>query len=195
LEGCGCHKGLTNATKAQPILRCKLPPQRPSSLSTKGFLKAEPAFTNLGHNSTTELEAPKHHKAINQQVSRYQSHKSRSRDTREPKTQGPSSKREGKSNRFGEDVDQGLLLRFSKDQELWWVEGGDLANLVAPNGVFFLCRTSSLRWKKGRGIYSPSQNVAVADLEGQIIRPKYGRIIRLAGLSAPLTGKSGPFTG
>jgi hypothetical protein len=54
-------------------------------------------------------------------------------------------------------------------------------DLVAPNEVFFLCRTSSLRWKKGRGIYSPSQNVAVAELEGRIIRPKYGRIIRLAG--------------
>jgi hypothetical protein len=58
-------------------------------------------------------------------------------------------------------------------------------NLVAPNGVFFLCRTSSLRLKKGRGIYSPSQYVAVADLEGQIIRPKYRRIIRPAGLSGP----------
>jgi hypothetical protein len=33
---------------------------------------------------------------------------------------------------------------------------------VAPNEVFFLLRTSNLRWKKGRGIYSPSQNVAVA---------------------------------
>jgi hypothetical protein len=48
---------------------------------------------------------------------------------------------------------------------------------VAPNGVFFLGRTSNLRWKKGRGIYSPSQNVAVAVLEGRIIRP--------AGLSGP----------
>jgi hypothetical protein len=27
--------------------------------STKGFLKAEPTFTSLGHASTTELEAPK----------------------------------------------------------------------------------------------------------------------------------------
>jgi hypothetical protein len=67
--------------------------------------------------------------------------------------------------------------------------------LVAPNGVFFLCRMSSLRLKKLRGIYSPSQNVSVADLEGRIIRPKYGRIIRLARLSAPLARKSGPFTG
>jgi hypothetical protein len=57
--------------------------------------------------------------------------------------------------------------------------------LVAPNEVFFLCRTSSLRWKKGRGIYSPSQNVAITDLEGRIIRPKYGQIIRPAGLSGP----------
>jgi hypothetical protein len=59
LERCGCHKGLTNATKAHPILRCKLSPQRPSSLSTKGFLETELAFTILGHASTTELEAPK----------------------------------------------------------------------------------------------------------------------------------------
>jgi hypothetical protein len=56
---------------------------------------------------------------------------------------------------------------------------------VAPNEVFFLSRTSSLRWKKGRGIYIPSQNVAVADSEGQIIRPKFGRIIRPAGISGP----------
>mgnify|MGYP006163464079 CR=1 FL=1 len=33
-------------------------------------------------------------------------------------------------NRFGEDVDRGLLLRFSKDQELWLVGGGDLVILV-----------------------------------------------------------------
>jgi hypothetical protein len=64
LERCGCHKGLTNATKAHPILRCKLPPQRPSSLSTKGFLKAEPAFTILRHASTTELEAPKDNRLL-----------------------------------------------------------------------------------------------------------------------------------
>jgi hypothetical protein len=71
-----------------------------------------------------------------------------------------------------------------KDQELWWVEGRDLVNLVAPNMVFFLHSSSSLRWKKGRGIYSPSQNVVVAVVEG--------RIIRLAGLSGPLTGLSAP---
>jgi hypothetical protein len=67
--------------------------------------------------------------------------------------------------------------------------------LVAPNGVFFLCRMSNLRLKKGRDIYSPSQNVAVADLEGRIIRPKYGRIIRPAGLSGPLAGLSAPVSG
>jgi hypothetical protein len=42
----------------------------------------------------------------------------------------------GEVNLFGEDVDQGLLLRFSKDQELWWVEGGDLVIFVAPIMVF-----------------------------------------------------------
>jgi hypothetical protein len=56
---------------------------------------------------------------------------------------------------------------------------------VAPNEVFFLCRTSILRWKKGRGIYSPSQNVAVAESEGRIIRPKFGQIIRPARISGP----------
>jgi hypothetical protein len=59
LDGCGHHTGLTNTTKAHPILRCELAPQRPGSLSTKGFLKVEPAFISLGHTSTTELEAPK----------------------------------------------------------------------------------------------------------------------------------------
>jgi hypothetical protein len=34
-------------------------------------------------------------------------------------------------NHFGEDVDQGLLLRFPEDQRLWVGEGGDLAILVA----------------------------------------------------------------
>jgi len=92
LEGCGCHKGLTNATKAHPILRCKLPPQRPSSLSTKGFLKAEPAFTISGHDSTTELEAPKHNTMLSTTSSNISIHKTRSWDTREPKTQRPSSK-------------------------------------------------------------------------------------------------------
>jgi hypothetical protein len=63
----------------------------------------------------------------------------------------------GKVNRFGEDVDQGLLLRFSKDQELWWVEGGDLLKFVAPNMRYFNGGTISLRKKRGRGIYSPIQ--------------------------------------
>jgi len=95
LEGCGCHKGLTNATKAHPILRCKLPPQRPSSLSTKGFLKAEPAFTILGHASTTELEAPKHHKDLNQQVSRFQSHKQGQGTQGNPRPKGPLANERG----------------------------------------------------------------------------------------------------
>jgi hypothetical protein len=64
--------------------------------------------------------------------------------------------------------------------------------LVAPNEVFFLCRTSCFLGKNGRGIYSPSQNVAVAELEGRIIRPKYGRFGRII---RPLAGISGPFTG
>ena len=72
LEGCGCHKGLTNATKAHPILRCKLPPQRPSSLSTKGFLKAESAFTKLGaqlHNWIGGSQAPQSNQSTSIKIS------------------------------------------------------------------------------------------------------------------------------
>jgi hypothetical protein len=65
------------------------------------------------------------------------------------------------------------------------VEGGDLAMGLAPNSVLFLMRTSSLRKKKGMGIYSPSRDLAVAASGDRIIRPKVGRIIRLAGLSGP----------
>jgi hypothetical protein len=54
---------------------------------------------------------------------------------------------------------------------------------VAPNIVLFLMRTSNLRWKKGRGIYSPSRDLAIAASAGWIIRPKVGRIIRPTGLS------------
>jgi hypothetical protein len=43
-----------------------------------------------------------------------------------------------------------------------WVEGGDLVDLVAPNMVFFKLGTSSLRWKKGRDIYTRPQERAVA---------------------------------
>jgi hypothetical protein len=68
-------------------------------------------------------------------------------------------------------------------------------DLVAPNEVFFLCWTSNLMWKKGRDIYSPSQNVAIAELEGRIIRPKYDRIIRLARLSAPWPEYTAPLLG
>jgi hypothetical protein len=60
-------------------------------------------------------------------------------------------------NHFGEDVDQGLLLRFSKDQELWWVEGGDLVKFVAPHMRCINGGMSSLEKKRGMGIYSPFQ--------------------------------------
>jgi hypothetical protein len=70
------------------------------------------------------------------------------------------------------------------------VEGGDLAIRLAPNSVLFLMRTSSLRKKKGRGIYSPSQDLAIAASGDRIIWPKVGKIIRLAGLSGPETKSS-----
>jgi hypothetical protein len=65
------------------------------------------------------------------------------------------------------------------------VEGGDLAMRLAPNSVLFLKRTSSLRKKMGRDIYSPSRDLAVAASRDRIIRPKVGRIIWEAGLSGP----------
>jgi hypothetical protein len=77
--------------------------------------------------------------------------------TAETQDTNPSSKWEGKVNHFGEDVDQGLLLWLSKDQELWWVEGGDLVKFVAPNMRCINGGTSSLEEKRGRGIYSPFQ--------------------------------------
>jgi hypothetical protein len=53
-------------------------------------------------------------------------------------------------NRFGEDADQGLLLRFSKYQELWVGEGDDLVEIMAQNMVFFfVCLEQLLRKKKG----------------------------------------------
>jgi hypothetical protein len=80
-----------------------------------------------------------------------------------------------------------LLLRSSKDQGLWVVEGGDLAMRLPPNSLLFLMRTSSLRMKKGRVIYSPSRDLAIAASGDQIIWPKVGRIIRQARLSGPET--------
>jgi hypothetical protein len=58
-------------------------------------------------------------------------------------------------------------------------------NFEASIMVFLSLGTSSLRKKKGKGIYSPSQNVAVVASGDRIIRPKVGRIIRPAGLSGP----------
>jgi hypothetical protein len=49
-------------------------------------------------------------------------------------------------------------------------------DFVAPNVVFFNGGTSSWRRKKERGIYTSSQNVAIAALEGGIIRVKGARI-------------------
>jgi hypothetical protein len=92
LERFGCHKGLTNATKAHPILRCKLPPQRPSSLSIKGFLKAEPAFTILGHTSTTESEAPKDNTMLSNNKYQDINHTNQSQGTQgNPRHKGPQA--------------------------------------------------------------------------------------------------------
>jgi hypothetical protein len=74
----------------------------------------------------------------------------------------PSSKWRGKRNSFGADVDRDLLLRSSKDQEIWVVKGGDLAMRLAPNSVLFLMSTSKLEKMRGRGINTPPRNVSVA---------------------------------
>jgi hypothetical protein len=49
LEGCGCHKGLTNATKASPYSLVNFCHKGLVHFSTKGFLMAEPGlYTKLG---------------------------------------------------------------------------------------------------------------------------------------------------
>jgi hypothetical protein len=86
----------------------------------------------------------------------------------------PSSKRRGKRNSFGGDVDRDLLLQSFEDQRLWVVEGGDLAMRLAPNSVLFFMRTSKLEKMRGKGINTPPQNVSVAAAKGRIIRVKLG---------------------
>ena len=44
---------------------------------------------------------------------------------------GPSRRRGGNEERVGEVVDLDLLLRYSKNQQVWVVEEGDLLILVA----------------------------------------------------------------
>ena len=95
LEGCGCHKGLTNATKAHPILRCKLPPQRPSSLSTKGFLKAGPAFTILGTHPQPNWRLPSTTQCCQQQVAMYQYTKQGLGTQGNPRHKGPQANERG----------------------------------------------------------------------------------------------------
>jgi hypothetical protein len=97
LERCGCHKGLTNATKAHPNPWCKLSPQRLSSVSTKGFLKEESAFTILGHTSTTELEAPKDNTMLSNNKYQDINHTNQGLGTQgNPRHKGPQANERGK---------------------------------------------------------------------------------------------------
>jgi hypothetical protein len=81
--------------------------------------------------------------------------------TAETQDTNPSSKWEGKVNRFGEDVDQGLHLRFPEDQGLWVGGGGDPCRLVAPT-MFFLSSSSSLWGRRGDIYHPPPPNLTVA---------------------------------
>jgi hypothetical protein len=56
------------------------------------------------------------------------------------------------------------------------VGGGDLVIWVALNRVLFLSSSSSLRWKKGRGIYTPSKIVAIAALGAGLFGQKGGKL-------------------
>jgi hypothetical protein len=76
---------------------------------------------------------------------------------------------------------------------------------LAPNSVLFLMRMSSLRRKKGRGIYSPSRDLAIAagnsvvDLDSRratrstVPRCEVQVVMITPGYAlAPLTGTPGP---
>jgi hypothetical protein len=58
-------------------------------------------------------------------------------------------------NRVGEDVDKGLLLRFTKDQGLWVGEEGDLVNLVALNNDVLRFGVKQLEVEEGEGYLYP----------------------------------------
>jgi hypothetical protein len=157
LERCGYHKGLTNATKAHPILWCKLSPQRPSSLSTKGFLEVEPAFTILGHASTTKLEAPKDNTMLSN--NKYQDIKYtnqglgiqgnlRHKSLKQIRGESKSLRWECRSR-----PSPSILQR----SRAWWVEGGDLVAWWLQQWSSILC-SSSWSWGGRRGyLYPPSK--------------------------------------
>jgi len=156
LEGCGCHKGLTNATKAHPILRCKLPPQRPSSLSTKGFLKAEPAFTISGHDSTTELEAPKHNTMLWTTTSSNISIHKQGLGTQGTKTQRPLKQMRGeiKSLRWGcRSRPSPSILQRSRALDGWGRRSTSFGEL--NNGVLLFSWLAACWRRRGGGIYTP----------------------------------------
>ena len=90
---------------------------------------------------------------------------------------GPSSEWGGNSNRFGADVDLGLLLRFSKDQLDWLGGEGDLWSLVACQWYGLVKWTSNFCWRLGKGICTPSGNIAVAE-EKEPLELYLTRIIR-----------------
>jgi hypothetical protein len=72
----------------------------------------------------------------------------------------------GKSNRFGEDVDLGLLLRFSKDQELYVVEGGDMVKFVALLQGRFLMKATSLHLGNMAYVYTIQEKITVGASSG-----------------------------
>ena len=83
----------------------------------------------------------------------------------------------GKWNLLGEDVDQGLLLRSSKDQRVWVVGLGDLVMLELATMVDFLSWRANSP-EVGGGVYiAPPRNVAVA---GHLVRR-----LRSPGLETP----------
>ena len=84
--------------------------------------------------------------AVTTQITSYQWSKQELGFPKETLAKGPSSEWGGNAKCFSEIVDRGLLRRFSKDQRLWWVKGGDLVDLV---NQFWGClwMNSEMNWQ------------------------------------------------
>jgi hypothetical protein len=89
----------------------------PSTISATFEVEAGTFTTSSGHTSTTELEAPKYKQAVKTNQRQACKNQIKVRVSKETLELGGPQVNEGEMKiSLGEDVNQGLLLRFSKDQ-------------------------------------------------------------------------------
>jgi len=89
----------------------------PSTISATFKVEAGIFTTSSGHTSTTELEAPKYKQAVKTNQRQACKNQIKVRVSKETLELGGPQVNEGEMKiSLGEDVNQGLLLRFSKDQ-------------------------------------------------------------------------------